>query len=394
MITRSPRQTLALTLAAGLAAPAASATAPSFNPDVSLILSGSFSRFSRDPDSYALPGFPLAAETGPGEQGLSLAESELVLSANIDPWFFGYFTGAVTPENEFEVEEAYIQTLALPAGVRVKAGRFLSGIGYLNELHPHAWDFVDAPLAYRAFLGGQLGDDGVQITWLAPGAGYVQLGGEWLRGESYPAGGAARDGRGTATAFARVGGDAGASHSYRFGLSHIRARADQRLSGDIEDAPDAFDGKARVTVADFVWKWAPGGNPVQTNFKLQGEYLWRREDGEFTVDVNGVAPGMDDYRSNQTGWYLQTVYQFMPRWRAGLRHDRLRTRDLDAGANAAALDTGGHAPRRSAAMLDFSPSEFSRVRLQFNRDTSQPEADNQLMLQYLTSLGAHGAHRF
>jgi hypothetical protein len=38
----------------------------------------------------------------------------------------------------------------------VRAGRFFSGIGYLNEQHAHTWDFVDTPLAYRAMLGNDL----------------------------------------------------------------------------------------------------------------------------------------------------------------------------------------------------------------------------------------------
>jgi hypothetical protein len=46
-------------------------------------------------------------------------------------------------------------------------------------------------------------------------------------------------------------------------------------------------------------------------------------------------------------------------------------------------------------MVDFSPSEFSRVRLQFARDRAHEGfEDNQLFLQYQTSLGAHGAHSF
>ena len=46
-------------------------------------------------------------------------------------------------------------------------------------------------------------------------------------------------------------------------------------------------------------------------------------------------------------------------------------------------------------MFDSSPSEFSRVRLQFAQDRSrQGLADNQILLQYQMSLGAHGAHSY
>jgi hypothetical protein len=46
-------------------------------------------------------------------------------------------------------------------------------------------------------------------------------------------------------------------------------------------------------------------------------------------------------------------------------------------------------------MLDWSPSEFSRLRLQFARDEARPgQADNQVYLQYIMSLGAHAGHTF
>jgi hypothetical protein len=47
-------------------------------------------------------------------------------------------------------------------------------------------------------------------------------------------------------------------------------------------------------------------------------------------------------------------------------------------------------------MFDYSPSEFSRFRLQYARDQSRPDGvkDNQLFLQYILSMGAHGAHKF
>jgi hypothetical protein len=96
----------------------------SFNPDISLILSGAYGDLSQDPDTYTIPGITLGPETSPGPDGLSLAESELVISSNIDDWFYGRFTGAISPDNEFAVEEAFIQTTALPDGFTIQAGRF------------------------------------------------------------------------------------------------------------------------------------------------------------------------------------------------------------------------------------------------------------------------------
>ena len=76
----------------------ARARVPSFNPDISLILAGGAAHLSNDPARYAIPGFMLGAETGPGERGLSLAESELVMSANVDDLFYGQFTAALSPQ--------------------------------------------------------------------------------------------------------------------------------------------------------------------------------------------------------------------------------------------------------------------------------------------------------
>ncbi len=368
--------------AAALPPPAPAQAANAFNPAISVILDGQYSHQSLDPADYAIPGFALGEEAGPGDRGYSLGESELSLSANVDNFFYGALTASIAPEGGIDVEEAYLQTLALPYGLGVKAGRFFSAIGYLNEQHSHAWDFVDAPLAYRAMLGTQYGDDGIQLTWTAPTDLYIVFGGELFRGDAFPAGGNSGNGPGTRTAFVHVGGDVGTSNSWRAGLSHLRADASDR---ETEDGTDTFSGNSDLSVADFVWKWAPQGNPYRTNFKLQGEYLWRSEDGAF----NG-AP----YDANQRGWYAQGVYQFMPRWRLGLRYDELRAGDPGAAFAGTVLDPLGHTPRRTSLMVDFSNSEFSRIRLQYNRDDSQPESDNEWYLQYIMSLGSHGAHKF
>jgi hypothetical protein len=310
--------------------------------------------------------------------------------------YYGQFTAALSPENEVEVEEAFVQTLGLSSGLTLRAGRFFSGIGYLNGQHPHAWDFVDTALPYRALLANQYGDDGVRLSWVAPTDLFLELGGEWLRGANYPAGGDSNNGQGVVTAFVHLGGDVGASHAWRTGLSFLRARAEGRESGAIDSAPDAFTGDSRLVIADLVWKWAPQGNPKERNVKLQAEYLWRDEDGEFTADVNGVngAPVSDVYQSTQSGWYVQAVWQFMQQWRVGARYDQLRSHEVQASANSALFDTQSHTPRRASLMVDWSHSEFSRLRLQWTRDRSQPDTGSEVLLQYVMSLGAHGAHAF
>ena len=374
-----------------------------FNPAMSLILEGQYAAYDQDPENYELPGFMLGGESGLVPEGFAMGHNELVLSANIDDLYYGRFTLAFAEhdgEMETEVEEAFIETLGLPGGLSLRAGRFFSGIGYLNSHHRHAWDFSDAPLVYRAMLGGQAIDDGVQLRWLAPTPLFLQLGVEKTRGERFPAGGAANDGSGVSAAFIEIGGDVGVSHSWQLGLSRWQAEVIDRAAGahahgGATEVP-SFSGDSDINAIDLVWKWAPGGNPKQRNFKFQAEYFERDEAG--TVVLEGSDPlESTSYQGGQRGWYVQGVYQFMPRWRVGLRHDRLAADNRGADADVlaeAGLDDEGHRPRRNSVMLDYSHSEYSRIQLQFNKDKSTPVADDQVLLYYVMSLGAHGAHQF
>lgn len=376
------------------------ATSPSsagaFNPAISLILSGIYADRSQD-SNYHITGFQSGGDIGPGLRGLSLAESELGVYASIDHYFYGGLNLALAPDNSVAVEEAFIQTTALPSGVTLKAGRFFSGIGYLNEQHAHAWDFVDNPLVYQAFLGGQYGDDGVQIKWVAPTDTYLELGMEAGRGRIVGASGQDRNGAAMGSVFAHVGGDLGISHSWRAGLSYLSASSSDRQSQDLDSAgnfvTNTFNGSSRLWLGDFVWKWAPNGNTHSTSFKLQGEYLHRSEDGHLAY--NNISADTAPYSASQSGWYLQGIYQFLPEWRTGLRYDRLDSGSVDYSSNSGRLVGSGYNPNRISFMVDYNPSEFSRIRLQLARDQSRENApDNQLFIQYIMSLGSHGAHKF
>ena len=381
-------------------ASAATGGANAFNPALSLILSGGYTRTSQDPETYRITGIQLPKDSaaGPGSRGFSLSESELALTANIDPWLRGVATISLHPDDKVSVEEAFIQTTSLNNGLSLKAGRFFSGIGYLNPQHAHTWDFADNPLAYQAFLGTQYGDDGVQLNWLAPTDQYIELGAELGRGRSFPGSNTGRNGAGMAALTAHTGGDIGDSQNWRAGISRLTAKASEQslsatdLMGNM--VTNAFSGNTSVWVVDGVWKWAPNGNATQTNFKLQGEYLRSTRSGRLSYDVgNANVPGA--YRATQSGWYLQGIYQFMPRWRAGLRTERLNPGSPDFGINATSLANSGYQPGKNSLMLDYNPSEFSRVRLQLAQDRSrQGLVDNQVFLQYQMSLGAHGAHRY
>ncbi len=380
---------------------AAPVGANAFNPAVSVVLQGNYANLQRDPAGYALSGFAPGGEIGPGKRGFSLAESELALAANVDDRFSANLIASISPEDTIGVEEAYAIYTAAPAGLVPKFGRFRSGIGYLNEQHPHVFDFYGAPLAYEAMLGGQYTQDGLQLKWVTPLDTFLELGAEAGGGEGFPGTARAKNGGASGALFAHVGGDIGFSHSWRAGLSWLRTGAQGRewTQADSlgDDAVVSFTGRSDLALADFVWKWAPGGNARATNFKLQGEYLRRRERGDLAYDADGALGrnAMAPYRSTQSGWYVQGVWQFMPQWRVGLRYDRLSPGTVDYGANGQWLATDGFRPKRTALMVDWTPSEFSRIRAQFARSETLPGlADDQFFLQYILSLGAHGAHRY
>lgn len=395
-------------VASAARAPSAAA-ANAYNPAMSLILGGTYARLSQDPDQYRIQGFvPGGEEVGPGSRNFNLGESELTLSANVDHRFSGQLTFAIAQDNSVGVEEAFLRTQGLAHGVNLMAGRFLSGVGYLNGQHLHAWDFTDPPLAYQAFFGGAYKNDGLQLKWLAPTDNFLEFGVEVGRGAEFPGTDRNKNGIASAAAFVHLGDDIGDSGSWRLGLSYLRNRAIERTYEDVDRTDtvvtNAFTGKTGTWIADAVYKWAPNGNATQTNFKLQGEYFRRRENGTLTYDALaqslGATPG--SYDTAQSGWYVQGVYQFMPQWRAGLRYDKLYSgtpslSSVDDGTLDAADFSRllAYNPSRSTVMVDYSPSEFSRFRVQLARDQSRPGVtDNQLFLQYIMSLGVHGAHAF
>ena len=94
-----------------------------------------YTNLTKNPSERRLQGFiPSNGELLPAERSFNLGESELMVAANIDPLFRGTLRLALAPDNTVGVEEASIQTLGLGNGFNLKAGRFLSGVGYLNEL--------------------------------------------------------------------------------------------------------------------------------------------------------------------------------------------------------------------------------------------------------------------
>jgi hypothetical protein len=123
---------------------------------------------------------------------------------------------------------AYLETVGLAHGFTIRARRYQSQLGYLNNIHVHAQDFVDFPLVYRGLFDCQFSDDGVQIRWLAPTVTFIELGLEVSGGK--PAG----ERRLANTVLAVQVAAIHAKHRQRYGrlrVGHERVRRSLMASG-------------------------------------------------------------------------------------------------------------------------------------------------------------------
>lgn len=376
----APLTGIALLALAPVALAQPAATPPAAPPiELGLVLDGAYS-------SHELA-------LGSRDKGFGLGHTELTAGANVDDLFTGRATLALHThdgDTELELEEAYVETTRLPAGLQARAGRFLSQIGYLNELHAHGDDFVERPLLYRAFLGSHWFDNGLRLNWVAPTELYWRTGVEIFAGKQLVQEPERNLRVGAATLSTKLGGDLNTSHSWQFGLAWLRNRLEphheeeEEEEGHDEHDHDHAHG-ARYTgrdmvIADAVWKWAPGGNNRERQLRLSAEYARASE-------LNEHARSGDVHEA----WYVSAVYRFRPQWEAGVRFDELKVREPH--------DDHFHDGRlqETAVSLAWKRSHFSTLRVQWTHQRDRggfDEADDALQLQYVMSLGAHGAHPF
>lgn len=402
IVTRNPPSSLG----SGITLPKIGAV----TPEISLILDGKYSAQSQNPESFRRGFIPSGGESV--ARGFSLGESEFAIAGTVDNLFRAEARLVLGQEgSDFHValEEAFFETINMPAGLKIKGGKFFSSVGYLNNKHPHEWDFVDLPLAYKAFFGGQLNNTGAQLSWVAPTDKiYLRFGAELGQGMHYPNSDNFNQNKPRlGTIYAKAGGDLNESSSWLGGLSFVSASTGNRPSVSMFSDTDSFDftGNTNILIADFVYKWAPNGNSSSQNLKLQAEGFWNTQKGSATLSGQGPygsceAPCMGNtYTNTQSGFYVQAIYQFMPRWRIGYRFDQLFAGNSNYGFTPGTLDgtpIEKWNPTRNTLMLDWANSENSMFRLQLARDTvyGPNMPNNQIFLQYIMSLGAHGAHRF
>ena len=340
-----------------------------------------------------------ALALGGRDQGLQLGHSDLTANGPVGTQLKAHL-GAVlaTHEGRLErgVEEAWLETTRLPGGLQVRAGRFASQIGYLNQQHPHADDFVERPLLYRAFFGGHWNDDGLRLNWTAPTPFYLMLGLEALRGKRLVQEAVPPPRRlGVTTFVLKTGADLGRSHSWQLGLSHVRNTREAVTEDHEEDGPHGmhdhehdhahahgaqFSGR-RTWMIDAVWKWAPGGN-------YRGQQVRAVFEAARISGINRFATSKDRHESNA----LALVWRLRPSWEVGARADWLRVRAPHGEHFHGAL------LRERSLMLAWKPSHMQSLRLQVTGQRDAVEFDNPArrawQLQYVLAFGAHGAHAF
>jgi len=356
------------------------------NPNISLVLDTYGYGSSLSNDELKKRGIQGYTQEGiDRNNGFNLDAAELYIYAPVDPYFNVYATIPVT-ENGAAVEEAYLVTTALPQGHQLKAGKFRSGVGRLNAQHPHVWDFVDAPLPYRAFIGGEgIVEKGAQYTYLPPWPFYTMLGVEVLQGDNNTLFGSdAAKGAHAYTAFAKASLDVSDNATILFGPSVLTGKT----KTDTVQAAADFQGDSTLYGLEFTYKWKPS---LFQGFKLQSEYLYRFQTGDLTDATLGTVQRLARY---QDGLYLQGIY-LMDRWEFGVRYDTLSLFKDDYILGGTKQDLS-RKPWRASAMADYNFSEFSLLRLQYNHDESNVlgPVNHELFLQFILSIGAHAAHQF
>ena len=341
----------------------------------------------------------------PQQRGFNARNIELAFDGAVDPYFEGFANIVFKLDNdnqtEVEVEEAFLQTTNLPFNLQLKAGQFFAAFGRINPTHPHTWDFADAPLVHGRLLGPDgLRGVGAQMSWIVPVPWYSQV--------IF----AVQNGRGGTGFSFRNPGDDGIFFGRRTTDREARGLQDfvwiPRWENSVDLSPTqvvlagvsgAFgsnetgaNSRTQIYGADLFYKWkssnAEGGFPF---VKWQTEAMYRRfEAGRGINKSFPVAETFHDW-----GMYSQVLWGFKKGWVAGIRGDYLHMTDSEFTD-----DFERQTRSRISADLTWYPTEFSKIRLQYNHDFLEenfflPGRDvDSVFLQFEFILGSHGAHKF
>jgi hypothetical protein len=346
----------------GAAAPGTAGAAPSdaaryarvlLLPDVSAIGSGAATFGTYDIGKLS----PRSGPFGPADKpGFQFQELELGLQAVVDPYARADAFVSFGAEGA-DIEEAYLTTLSLPAGLQLRAGKLFSPFGRQNQQHPHVWEFVDAPLARSRLVADEvLSGPGVDASWLAPLPWFATL---HLAAQSTAPG----EGEAEAlTGVARLEQFFPLAGTTTLGVGLSAARRDEPGGGAFRD----------LGGLDLYLRFRPLES--RSYLAVSGELYMRR--------FRGVT---DAPRGTDTGGWAQAF------WRQGSYFGYGARYEWAPSAGEAAPGT----EQRVAALAAWLPSEFQRLRLQVAYDRRPGGQDGlETLLQLEFGIGAHGAHPF
>lgn len=390
-----------------------------FVPDISLILDMSYLHRNIKNDEFKMlevPGLIHSSDEAAAHgdehaemnsrKAFNFNYAELSVSSTVDPYFdmIGIFH---LSKEGFDVEEGYFTSRNLPLGFQIKGGKFLSGIGRINEEHAHFWAFANMPLVYKSFFGSHgLSEMGMQMNWVAPTDFYLMLGGELLQGNNETSFGAdgfqdlsgslkvsSSNAPNLYTGFVRTSIDVDkltvlAGISGAFGKSRLNHGIDT-------DAPDgqAVYADTKILNANLTLKYIIHS---YKDITFQTEFLNRITKGDLYYKDSIGTTMKGDINKDQSGLYSQLVYKLSQYWRIGFRYDLLMKNEIVRNSNT--LDLPDFMPQLSS-IIEYNPSEFSRIRLQYNHDRTKylegsQKINNEILLQINLAIGAHGAHSF
>lgn len=360
-----------------------------FNPEISVI--GTFAAAY-----YSLDDPVVFAENDPEDTGFNLQELEIGFQSYVDSYF--RFDAFLSINREgIEIEEAYAATLlSLPANSQFRLGVIRSKFGRINRLHRHSQNFVTLPIVAAEFLGEHLNPTQIEANFLIPVPWYME----------FSASGGSPDVETASFARDEDGNDLGLL-LYNFHLANFFEISDSlgmSLGGSFATGSNGTEPGNRTNLygVDLFAKYRPQHSHPYRELQLQAEFMYR--------DAETEEGDRGDW-----GLYAQAVYRFAKRWNAGIRYGITDTNDpiseddehedefLEV-ASGEEEDGHGHGDGelglfgkqyRVSGMLTFNPTEFSRIRLQYDY-LNQDFADDQhgLFLQFQYAIGAHGAHPY
>jgi hypothetical protein len=354
----------------------------------------------------------------PRRRGFTVQNIELSFSGAVDPYFTGeahivYLIDPEVGETRVELEEAFLTTQALPFGLQLKGGFYFTEFGIINQTHPHAWDWLDQPVINTRLFGPDgLRQAGVRLGWLTPLPWYseVQVGAQNANGEtasSFLANGEFFEER-------PIGGRPFVERDVR-SPKDLLYLARWVNSWNLSDAvttkvglsglygPNATgpDGDTWIYGADLKLTWRPTNNFRGWPFVLwQSEAMNRNYRADRFFDDSNPDNIIDLPRQTLRDWgfYTQLLYGFRYGWAGGLRYEYAS----GSGESVLTFDGRRNDPfrddrHRVSPLLVWHPSEFSRIRLQYNYDRAdhlERRDAHSVWLGVEFLYGAHPAHKY